>query len=126
MELAHIALWTTNLDIAAAFWRDHFNATVGDLYLSRRREGFSSRFVTLPGNICIELMTAPWIGPDAPIDRRGWAHIALSLGSVGAVDAAAARFAKVGLLISPPRWTGDGYYEAIIKSPDDLPIEIVQ
>ena len=43
MKLAHIALWTNDLD-AAAFWRDCFSAAIGALYRSRRQQGFTSRF----------------------------------------------------------------------------------
>jgi lactoylglutathione lyase len=35
------------------------------------------------------------------------------------------RAAAAGILVSPPRTTGDGYYEAVIKDPDGNLIEIV-
>jgi lactoylglutathione lyase len=35
------------------------------------------------------------------------------------------RAAAQGILVSPPRTTGDGYYEAVIKDPDGNLIEIV-
>ena len=125
MKLAHIALWTKDLEAAAAFWREHFNAEVGELYRSRRREGFVSRFVTLPGGgVQIELMAGPWVNGPAAAEGVGWAHIALALGSAEAVDAAAARFEKVGFLVSAPRTTGDGLYEAVIRTPEGTPIEI--
>jgi len=52
------------------------------------------------------------------------AHIALSLGSAEAVDAAAGRFEKTGLLVSSPRRTGDGFYEAIVRTPEGILVEI--
>ena len=125
MKLAHVALWTRDLGAAASFWRDHFGASVGDLYRSRRREGFVSRFVTLPGDgTQIELMSGPFVADPARPDGIGWAHVAFSLGSAEAVDATAARFEQLVLLVSAPRMTGDGFYEAVIRTPDGTPIEI--
>ena len=125
MHLAHVALWTTDLDAAAAFWQRTFNAAVGPSYQSARRPGFVSRFVTLPdGGAHIELMTAPWLAGASPADRIGWDHIAISLGSAAEVDALAQRCAAAGALVSPPRRTGDGFYEAVIAMPDGTRIEI--
>ncbi len=125
MKLAHIALWTRDVDGAATFWRAFFDAEVGDRYASCNREGFVSRFVTLPeSGLQIELMQGPWVGEPTP-ETVGWAHLALSAGSRDAVDAAAERFDRAGLLVSRPRLTGDGYYEAVVQTPDGTLIEIV-
>lgn len=125
MHIAHTALWTRDLDAAAAFWRDYFGADVGESYYSQRRTGFISRFVTLPGGGAkIELMTGPWIEKAPSTDHVGWDHIAVSLGDVAAVDSLAERCRAVGLLLSPPRLTGDGFYEAVISMPDGTPIEV--
>ncbi|WP_370678007.1 VOC family protein [Pleomorphomonas sp. PLEO] len=124
MHLAHIALWTHDLDAAAAFWSDHFEAEVGDLYESRNRPGFRSRFVRLPDGAAIELMAGPWVDAASPTERAGWDHIAISLGSETAVDALAARCDEEGCLLSGPRRTGDGFYEAVIAAPDGIRIEI--
>lgn len=125
MKLAHIALWTCDLDGAAAFWRSYFGATVGEPYRSQRRQGFVSRFVVLAGGGAqIELMTGPWLEGTAGDERPGWDHIALSLGSADAVDAMAERCRAGGCLVSAPRTTGDGYYEAVIAMPDGTRIEI--
>jgi lactoylglutathione lyase len=61
MRIAHVALWTRDLDAAAEFWRRTFQATIGEPYYSQRRHGFVSRFVTLGTGDKIELMTGPWI-----------------------------------------------------------------
>jgi len=126
MMLAHVALWTTELEDAARFWSQYFDATIGRRYESRNRPGFASRFATLPGSgLRIELMQGPWVAPH-PGEASGWAHIALSVGSVDAVDRVAARFDKDGLLVCAPRRTGDGYYEAVVRAPDGTLIEIVE
>ncbi len=125
MKLAHVALWTRDLDGAAGFWSRYFEASVGERYDSKRREGFSSRFVTLPGGGCtIELMAGPWVSERSEGEAEGWDHIAVTLGSREAVDSLASRCKADGILLSPPRETGDGFYEAIIRMPDGTPVEI--
>lgn len=124
MRLAHVALWTSDLDAAARFWATHFGAEIGDEYVSHNRPGFRSRFLKLLDGSALELMTGPWIDAPAEGERAGWAHVAISLGSAEAVDAAAVRFAAEGLLVSGPRTTGDGFYEAVVRAPDGALVEI--
>jgi lactoylglutathione lyase len=125
MRVTHIAVWTRDLDRASAFWRQYFGAAVSDPYHSKRRPGFVSRFVTLPGGeVRIELMSAPWIADPASGECVGWDHIAISLGSTAAVDELAVRCEADGLLVSRPRTTGDGFYEAVLAMPDGTHIEI--
>jgi lactoylglutathione lyase len=123
-RIAHVALWTRDLDAAAAFWRDVFNARIGEPYASARRVGFVSRFVTLGEGATIELMTGPWVGEASRDENEGWDHIAVSLGSQAQVDRLAARCAREGRLVSAPRMTGDGFYEAVIAAPDGTRVEI--
>ncbi|CDZ34457.1 VOC family protein [Neorhizobium galegae] len=124
MKLAHVALWTTDLDRLVAFFEDMFAATASPLYESRRRIGFSSKFLTLSEGATIEIMSGPWIAPETPGERAGYAHMAISLGSRQAVDDMAAKAAAMGILVSPARMTGDGFYEAVISDPDGNPVEI--
>lgn len=124
MRLAHVALWTLDLNEAAAFWQRTFDAEVGGLYESRNRPGFRSRFVRLSDGGAIELMSGPWVEAVSSAERIGWDHVAVSLGSEAAVDTLAARCKAEGSLVSGPRWTGDGFYEAVIAAPDGIRIEI--
>jgi lactoylglutathione lyase len=125
MDIAHIALWTHDLEESATFWRRYFGAEVGDVYRSKRRPGFVSCLVTLPGaRAKIELMAGPWITDAREMEQVGWDHVAISLGSAVAVDEMAVRCDIDGLLVSPPRTTGDGFYEAVISTPDGTRIEI--
>jgi lactoylglutathione lyase len=48
----------------------------------------------------------------------------VSLGNVDAVDRLAERCRADGLLLSPPRMTGDGFYEAVVSMPDGTPVEV--
>lgn len=81
----------------------------------------------LDGGPSIELMTGPWVADGmarARAEVPGWAHIAVSVGSNEAVDALARRLDEDGLLVSQPRMTGDGYYEAVARTPDGSLVEI--
>ena len=125
MRLAHVALWTSDLDRACAFWAEVFGAAAGSLYAIARRPGFVSRFVSLVDGPQIELMTGPWVKPKGDQEERvGWAHVAISVGSEEAVRRLADRTSDLGALVSAPRWTGDGFYEAVIQDPDGNLIEI--
>ncbi|SER26309.1 MULTISPECIES: VOC family protein [Pseudomonas] len=127
MKIAHVALWTLDLERAADFWHQTFSARIGQLYHSQTNKGFISRFVTLQDGPTIELMTHPRlnqapISSDTPV--TGWAHIAISLGSEDAVRKLAEHMDGEQALVSAPRWTGDGFFEAVIRDPDGNLIEI--
>jgi lactoylglutathione lyase len=126
MKLAHVALWCRDLDRATAFWVEHFGAQAGERYASTRRPGFVSRFVTFDEGATLELMSIPGLEAHAAqaAERPGWAHVAVALGSEAAVDALAGRMEPLGLLASPPRWTGDGFYEAVIRDPEGNLVEV--
>jgi lactoylglutathione lyase len=126
MHIAHVALWTRDLDEAVAFWTTFFDAKPGAPYESKRRTGFRSRFVALSDGPTIELMTGPWLapGPSVAPEHVGWSHIAVSVHSREAVDALAGRLADAQLLLSQPRTNGDGFYEATARTPDGVVIEI--
>lgn len=126
MKIAHVALWCRDLERAVAFWEKYFGAVAGAPYASARRPGFVSRFIRLAEGAELELMSAPWLEEGAPpaVERPGWAHVAISLGSEAAVDALAARLSADGLLVAAPRHTGDGFYEAVAHDPEGNLVEI--
>ena len=126
MKIAHFALWTQQLDVQARFWVEFFAASINEKYLSQTNPGFASYFVTIDDEVVIELMTRPGLQPaSADNNHTGWAHLALSVGGAEQVDALAQRAEDAGILVSQPRTTGDGYYEAVIADPDGNLIEIV-
>lgn len=124
MRIHHVALWTADLDRAVGFWKGLFGIDAGDLYESARRPGFVSRFLALAPDQSIEIMQAPWLEAACAGERVGYAHVALSAGSPGAVDALADRAREAGCLNAAPRWTGDGFYEAVVVDPDGNLIEV--
>ena len=134
-RIAHVALWTRDvarLERLRTFYERHFGARAGAAYHSTRQPGFVSYFLELAGGAQLELMTLPADAsvpgvepPDVAASRPGYAHIALSLGSAGAVDVMTARLARDGVPVhSAPRWTGDGYYESVIADPDGNLVEL--
>jgi len=125
MQIAHVALWTRDIDAQVAFWQRYFNGVAGDLYVSRNRPGFVSRFVRLATGPTLEIMGLPELLPAEQANERvGWAHIALSVGDEGLVDRLAQCAQQEGILLAAPRQTGDGFYEAVIRDPDGNAIEI--
>ena len=126
MKIAHMALWTQDLEQQARFWVSFFDGKINEKYCSRTNPGFESYFVKIGEEIAIELMTKPGlIGQQPDNNRCGWVHLAISVGGNENVDAIAMQAQGQGILVSGPRTTGDGYYEAVIKDPDGNLIEIV-
>jgi len=122
MKIAHVALWTRDIDAQVTFWQRYFD---GEQYVSRNRPGFVSRFVSLAAGPTLEIMSLPdLLSAEQASERVGWAHIALSVGEESRVDQLAQRAQQEGILQAAPRWTGDGFYEAIIRDPDGNAIEI--
>lgn len=72
MKIAHVALWTCDIDAQLAFWQRYFNGEAGEEYVSRNRPGFVSRFVNLAAGPTLEIMRVPTL-----LRRRrrrsGWA-----------------------------------------------------
>lgn len=126
MKISHFALWTTNIEAQREFWCDYFGGTSNELYISKNRPGFSSYFVSIDDGPTIEIMSLDGIekGPHGE-ELTGWAHIAIDLGSRQQVDKMIIKALDNGILVSPARVTGDGYYEATINDPDGNLIEIV-
>lgn len=124
MKIHHVALWTDDLERLVAFWRTRFGAEAGAPYVSRNQPGFVSVGLRLEDGPFLELMTHAELASRPAGRPVGYAHIALSLGSEAAVDATARDAAGAGELVSGPRWTGDGFYEAVLKDPDGNLVEI--
>lgn len=124
MKLAHIALFAEDMETMKVFFTAYFGCTAGTLY-HNPRTGFRSYFLRFPEGGVLELMQWDMARP-APEGRHiGPDHIAVSLGSREAVDALTARLCADGYpLASPPRTTGDGYYESCILGPDSLRLEL--
>ncbi len=117
-QIAHVAAWVADLPRARAFYERWFQAHAGPRYTSARRP-FESYFLTLASGAPLELMAAPGEAP-----RH--AHIAISVGSRNAVDNLVRRMKAAGVpVVSEPRVTGDGFYEAQVEDSEGNLLEIV-
>jgi catechol 2,3-dioxygenase-like lactoylglutathione lyase family enzyme len=114
--IEHVAAWVTDLERAKAFYERWFGAVTGPAYHSRTRD-FRSYFLRL-GTVRLELMRAPG-------ERARQAHIAISVGSTAAVEALVRSMKAEGVtIVSGPRLTGDGYYEAVVADSEGNLLEI--
>lgn len=115
MKIEHTALYVNDLEAAKDFFIKYFRAESGELYRNPHA-GFSSYFLSFDDGARLEIMNKPNIfDEDNKLARTGYAHIAFSVGSREKVDELTKRITDDGFeLQSPPRVTGDGYYESSI------------
>jgi lactoylglutathione lyase len=107
----------SDLERARAFYERWFKATAGPAYSSSKRN-FKSCFLSLGSGAQLELMTSPGESPRL-------AHLAVSVGSREAVDRLVKAMEADGVrIVSAPRLTGDGYYEAVIADTEGNLLEI--
>jgi lactoylglutathione lyase len=126
VRIEHAAVWTRDLERLRAFYERYFGAEANARYASANTPGFVSYFLRFPaGGARLELMALPMLADPVASPAVGYAHLALSVGSRAAVDALAARLRAEGIrVVSGPRETGDGYYEAVVEDPDGNALEI--
>ena len=116
-RINHIATWASDLERARAFYERWFKAAAGPKYSSTKRD-FQPYFLSLDTGARLELMTSPAEAPRP-------AHLAVSVGSREAVDRLIQTMEAAGVrVVSHPRLTGDGYYEAVIADSEGNLVEI--
>ena len=125
MRIDHLAMYVCDLEGAKAFFMKYFGAATNEGYCNPNTN-FHSYFLNFGDGARLELMRRHTM-TDTPkhLDRTGYAHIAISVGSKDAVDELTARLEADGYrVLSGPRTTGDGYYESSIVGFEDNLIEI--
>jgi 2-haloacid dehalogenase len=116
-SINHVAAWVSDLDRARAFYERWFKATAGTKYSSTKRD-FQSYFLSLNTGARLELM-------NSPTEAARPAHLAVSVGSREAVDRLIQNMVVAGVrVVSHPRLTGDGYYEAVVADSEGNLVEI--
>jgi lactoylglutathione lyase len=126
-HIEHVALWARDIERLRTFYVEALGGRSGPLY-ENPRTGFRSYFVSFAGGARLELMGRADVafaraGPDP---SPGLAHLAFRVGGRDAVDATVARLLEAGVaIVSAPRTTGDGYYEAVVVDPEGNRLEIV-
>ncbi len=125
MHVAHVALWTGDLERLSTFYTRFFGAQPGAPYRSRSRP-FESVFLSFSSGARVELMKIPALLPHPGTEPRvGLAHLAIAVGSRSEVDRLTAELERAGhRVVGRPRTTGDGYYESVVLDPDGNTVEI--
>jgi lactoylglutathione lyase len=125
MHVNHIGLWVRHLESMRHFYTTTFGGVASSRY-NNAQTGFSSYFITFDNAVRLELMTYSGLQVEPTDDPVGWGHIAFTVGETPEdVDMMTGRLKQAGcIVIDPPRWTGDGYYESKILDPEGNVIEI--
>ncbi|MBH2003838.1 MAG: VOC family protein [Sphingobacteriia bacterium] len=125
MKIAHIAIWTNNLEGLRKFYSTHFHCSASARYENPQKK-FSSYFLSFKDGAAIELMQRGDITEPPGKEMTGLAHFAIEAGTKEQVDLLTETLEKAGVRVfSYPRTTGDGYYESVIMDPDGNRIELV-
>lgn len=127
MIIEHVAIWTKQLEPMKDFYMRYFGGVPNDKYVSQKAHGtFVSYFLSFETGARLELMSIDNIRNSVIGDAvAGLAHIAFGVADEDAVDALTAQMRQDGYeIVSDPRRTGDGYYEACVRDPDGNRVEI--
>ena len=126
VKVTHIGIYTADLERMRAYYEKYFNAVSNEKY--QNSKGFSSYFLTLGSDVRLEIMSHTELEYRQVLEKvNGLSHIAFSVGSKDAVISLTERLVADGYrLNSPPRETGDGYFESNIADPDGNAIEITE
>ncbi len=127
MHIAHLTMWTEDLERLRAFYEAYFGAHVSSIYTNPAK-GFKSYFLSFASDARLELMRSTTIAMAEVvpgIQRLGYIHLAMAVGTPEGVDGLTQCLQHDGYpVVDGPRWTGDGYYESVVLDPDGNRIEI--
>ena len=125
MQIAHIALYVTDLERAKSFFERYLGARAGAGY-HNVKTGFRSCFLSFDGGARLELMNTPRTAARGGGRKdAGYAHRAFSLGSRKAVEELTERLRRDGWeVLSGPRTTGDGCFESCVAAVEGNLIEL--
>jgi len=127
MNINHVAIWCTNLELLKDFYKKYFNCQSSELYVNSKK-GFKSYFLTFDGGSRIEIMNSTSVTERKIASKEliGYAHLAISVGSKNRVDELTKVIELDGYKVADyPRTTGDGFYESKIIDPEGNIIEVV-
>ncbi len=125
-SIVHIGVYATDIEKSRDYYATYFGGKSNTLY--KNEKGFSSYFLSFEGGASLEIMHHTDLVTREVIDKtNGWSHIAFSVGSKEAVIALTDKIVSAGYtLYSPPRQTGDGYFESSVADPDGNRVEITE
>lgn len=124
MKIAHIALWSNDIEKLRDFYTKYFNGSSHGIYTNHAK-GFASCFMHFDNDVSLEIMQRTDICEIYNKEHIGLAHIAFKLPMPDDVNRMIKRLRADGHMIkSEPRITGDGYYEGVISDPEGNIVEI--
>ncbi|WP_086347590.1 VOC family protein [Candidatus Enterococcus clewellii] len=123
MKIEHVGLWVNNLEEMKAFYTKYFDVTSTELY-HNPKTGFRSYFLNFEDGARLEIQHKEGLAAANNL-AFGFAHLAIKVGEVADVDRMATQFINDGFeILNGPRWTGDGYYEAVVSDPEGNLLEL--
>lgn len=128
MKIAHMALWTRDLEKMRDFYVKYFHCTHGKKYHNPNKQ-FTSYFLSFEEGCPLEIMHKPGLEnqPQNGKELFGYAHLAISVGSKSRVDELTRQLEVDGYpVVGQPRTTGDGYYESVVADPEGNLVEITE
>lgn len=125
MRINHLALWVNNIECMKDYYVKFFQGKAGEKYTNEKK-GFSSYFISFDSGARLEIMSKKDVHFNEPNEyTKGYAHIAISVGSKEKVDTLTEKIRYAGYEVtSETRTTGDGYYESCVVDPEGNLIEI--
>jgi lactoylglutathione lyase len=125
MHIDHIAIWTNDLDKLRDFYLRFFDCKASNRYDNDKKH-FSSCFLSFASyDTRIEIMQRPDVADKVDSESIGLAHFAIGVGTKEQVDNLTKKLERAGITIdSYPRTTGDGYYESVIRDPENNKVEL--
>ena len=126
MNIAHIAIWTKDLEAMKDFYIRYFKGESNEKYINPIKQ-FESYFISFEGGAKLELMSKQSVGKPLDTEERlGITHIAFKLGSEDAVLSLTETLRSDGFsIIGEPRTSGDGYFESVVKDVEGNRIELL-
>lgn len=125
MNIAHIAIWTKDLEAMKNFYVKYLDGKSNEKYTNLAK-GFESYFIRFDGETQIELMRKQSVDktPEAK-EQLGITHIAFKLSSKEAVLSLTETLRSDGFrIVGEPRTTGDGYFESVVLDLEGNRIEL--
>jgi catechol 2,3-dioxygenase-like lactoylglutathione lyase family enzyme len=126
MKIAHIAIYTNNLENMRDFYCQYFGGTSNHKYRNAAK-AFESYFIRFEQGTQIELMHKAGVEQrNTTVEQIGITHLAFQLASEIEVLALTETLRQAGYVVaSEARTTGDGYFESVILDPEGNRIELV-
>lgn len=126
MKIDHVAIFVRDLEATKNFYVKYFNATPNNKYRNNKTL-LETYFLSFDSGTRLEIMSRPDLFEGSnELLRTGLIHLSFKLGSEKLVDSKVKQLESDGYkIISNPRTTGDGYYEACVSDNEGNFIEII-